>query len=390
MAFLHGNFDAWTGFARGQVWGQEGEEWAFGYPEESWDLLKEFYPLSAIEPLYRLPCPNEPQGYYTGTPFGVTDILPVESDVETMEKYKVLAFLGWNTAEPSQIDKLVKFIENGGTLLLGWPHLYTCVRRSDAFGNNPEILDNKYINALVGLEIQEFIKTEFENKTVTAGRVLLKGAVAVIQNADGIPIVVENKLGDGKVLFINIRAYPAEDSVKGLYTRLLNQLGHYMVELERERGWLSCSNEIGFTVYDHNVPGKLRTIYFINVDWWNDECIPSEAYLFWGDRDIKMDVTRGNINILTLSEKWAIWITDDETDVIDIQESENEVSIKLQGMGSTNVIIFSRESDNKKYELMLKCTEGNADVEPLKTCEYGWRVEVQLNGPLTMEISILQ
>jgi hypothetical protein len=319
----------------------------------------------------------------------VVDILPVEAGADIMEKYKILAFLGWNTAEPKQTVKLAGFVKNGAALLLGLPHLFTSVKRSEAMGTNPCVLGNENIRELIGAELCGFVETvNLDHDGITAGKILLESAVPIMENTEGIPLVIENKLGKGRVIFVNAKAYPAEKSVINLYENLLKQLGEEMLILEKDKGWLKCSNEVEFTAFDHNTAENLRTIYFMNVNWWTDESVSSEARLLWGERDIRLDVYRENINILNISDNWAIWTFDNETDVMDMQESGNELSIKLQGMGSTDVVIFNRELDNEKYDLTVKCREGYADLVPLRNDKSGWRVNMRLNGPLAMEISL--
>ena len=63
IAILQGRNDAWKCFGRNNAWGQEGEEWQFGPAEESFDLLKVFYPGSKLDAVYRFPCPKEQQGF---------------------------------------------------------------------------------------------------------------------------------------------------------------------------------------------------------------------------------------------------------------------------------------------------------------------------------------
>jgi hypothetical protein len=81
FAVLQGRWDGWGCFGRGPVWGQRGSEWAFGEPEKSFDLLNVFYPRSLLDSIYRSQCPRQPQGWYSGTPFGPVDLLPIEGEI---------------------------------------------------------------------------------------------------------------------------------------------------------------------------------------------------------------------------------------------------------------------------------------------------------------------
>ena len=80
MALLHGRHDGWHGFGSRQPWGWAGKDNSDA--ENSWKLLRVFYPLSRPgEALYIHGCPTDrPVGYYSGTPLGNVDVLPIECD----------------------------------------------------------------------------------------------------------------------------------------------------------------------------------------------------------------------------------------------------------------------------------------------------------------------
>jgi hypothetical protein len=247
----------------------------------------------------------------------------------------------------------------------------------------PEEQKNHILNLL--------FKPKFGASSITAGRILLDSAVPVIKNTEGIPLVIENKLGKGKVIFVNIKAYPAEKCVRDLYENLLKQLGEEMLVLEKDKGWLKCSNEVEFTAFNHNAVENLRTIYFMNVNWWTDGSISSEAHLLWGEREIKLDVYRENINILNISDNWAIWTFDNETEIIDIREQSNgkHAEIRLQGLGSVSFILFNKELDNKNNVLKLMCSGEDVAAIPLDNCGYGWKINLHLYGVAQIKIEFI-
>jgi hypothetical protein len=275
-------------------------------------------------------------------------------------------------------------------LLLGWPHLFTCTKRADAMGNNPQVLGNDLIRELIGAELDGFVETRINNRIIQAGNIQLKGAVIAAVSDDGIPIVVENSLGKGKVILVNSKSYPAEDSVKALYSGLLTQLGQQMLNLERSRGWLNGSDEIGFTVYDQVELHSLRTIYFLNVNWWADDEQPSEAKLLWGERSIPLDVIRGNLNLITLADNWGIWTQDNETDIIDMDETENGVIIKLQGQGNTVLTLLNKQFNTTKNLLYVKCDSQDVKAAQIKESKQGWEIQVKLNGPALLEVQLIE
>ena len=186
-AILHGANDAWVCFTRRNAWSQEGDEWRFDTPEESWDLIKVFYPDSLLDAIYRHPCPEEPQGYYTRTPYGTVDILPVEASGEIYKAYSHMAFLGYNTADGEQVDKLCDYVKNGGKLLLGWCHLFTDTDRQTAIRGSAHVIDAA---ELTGVILHGFSP---EKDGVSVGDITVTGGdVTVEEEKDGRPLVINN------------------------------------------------------------------------------------------------------------------------------------------------------------------------------------------------------
>ncbi|MCK4501725.1 MAG: hypothetical protein KAU22_01735, partial [Desulfuromonadales bacterium] len=125
VAILQGRNDAWKCFLRGNVWSGMGDQWKFGPAEESMDLINVFYPGSKLDAIYKFPCPNEPVGWYTSTPYGPIDLTPIEAGSEVLDSYKAVALLGWNTYKKEDFEKLLNYTKNGGKLLLTHAHINT-------------------------------------------------------------------------------------------------------------------------------------------------------------------------------------------------------------------------------------------------------------------------
>jgi hypothetical protein len=172
---------------------------------------------------------------------------------------------------------------------------------------------------LIGAELKGFVETDTEMGAVKVGDITLTGAEVELKSSDGVPLIIRNFIGNGEVTFVNIKAYPAEAGARNIYTEQLKRLGQYMVDIEKEKGWMKCSVEVGFTVYDNALNG-IRTIYFINMNWWAKGYITSKASLLWGDKIAELSVNRDVMNIINLSDNWAIQTSDNETDVIEINE----------------------------------------------------------------------
>lgn len=376
IAFIQGRFDGWTSFTQGNVWMQQGKEWEFSYPEKSWDMLKVFYPLSKLSSIYEYPCKNESNGLYSGTPYGNVDIIPVESDVELLNKYDAISFLGWNSALNSDIDKLYEYVRNGGRLLLGWPHLYATTKRGDTLKKDTVLVDKELIENLLGVQFNGFTDVKVDNYNLTFGKVELISATALKDGIDGIPSVIENKIGKGSVTFVNIKAYPSEEYANKLYEEVIRSFGEYSVMKEQNKGWMKCPEEVGFTVFDRE---HLRIIYILNINWWDEENTDREATLLWGNGQRQLNIGRDELNIVTLSENWAVWTNDNETDVMDIMEDEEDVNIGLQGIGEITITLLSKNSPNN---INVK------GVDIINKVENGmWKIKLSLEGKCELEIS---
>ncbi|MEG1649841.1 MAG: hypothetical protein RR277_08130, partial [Rikenellaceae bacterium] len=90
IAVLQGRNDAWKSFGRGSIWSQAGDSWKFNDAARSFDMLNIFYPDNEVNSC-------GPEGWFTSTPYGTVDILPIEAPQMVMDSYKLMVFLGWNS-----------------------------------------------------------------------------------------------------------------------------------------------------------------------------------------------------------------------------------------------------------------------------------------------------
>ncbi|WP_054027430.1 hypothetical protein [Bacillus sp. FJAT-28004] len=355
FGFLHGNNDAWVCFTRPNAWGQVGEKWKFDRMEESWDLLKTFFPDSVLSAIYRYPCENKPQGFYSRTPYGTVDILPIEAQPETYQKYKVLAFLGFNTATDQQFHKLLEFCYDGGTVILTWAHLFTTTDREEALNGTSGLIEKGLMEKVLG--IKEYIYPENVDNPKRIMDLTLQDTVTVVETHQGKPLIIQNTVGKGKVIFINSLHYPANPAIREEYQSVLKQTAEEACKDEYEKGYIVGDDTVNFTVFDRE--DGLRVIYLLNIDWWSDKEI-AKATLKWNNKTFEINVEREKINIITLSESVGILSRDFDTEVVSIQESMGEAIIRLQGYGTTSLEVLTKDKQEKTiqidgfYEMKLK------------------------------------
>ncbi len=342
-ALLHGADDAWVCFTRRNAWSQEGDAWQFDTPEESWDLLRVFYPDSVLDAIYRHPCPDEPQGYYTRTPYGTVDILPAEAAVEKYMRHSHLAFLGYNTAAEDQIEKLEEYVKNGGKLLLGWCHLLTDTDRETAIRGIPHPLDAR---RLTGLCLRSF------RQGADGGRYgdveQMAEHMEVLETREGVPFVIRRKLGKGQVYFVNAAEYPADQRVRDTYENLLRQFAEEAARENFHKGWMTGNDTVGTAVYDRE-DGQ-RVIYAVNTDWWSSPVRCAKGVLHLADREYEVDIPADRITQITINGETAAVVSDLETEVMEIRQTEKGCAVTVQGSSEARMTIYSSQGVSELTE----------------------------------------
>jgi len=318
VAVLQGRNDAWKSFGRDQVWSQKEEEWNFGPAEESFDLLKVFYPGNRLEPIYKFPAPKSPQGWYSSTPFGLIDLLPVEAPPEVLEKYKVVAFLGWNTYNDDDFRRLTGFVRTGKTLLLTGAHL------------NSELVHNKPVT---------FPKNDS----------IIKGLLG--ENYKSASQPYENKVGEGKVIFFPEKEYPVK-GFRDQYVQTLRKISIDAVSGESGKGWIENSPCIEFAAWDWK--DKIhRTIYLLNIDWWSDT-LSHSATLLLGAQRFQIDVRRNWLETITISDGIAIMPASITTEILAMETSGNKCMFTVQSTGKDMLKVFSENNSSIRTILIKK------------------------------------
>ena len=126
MAVLLGNDDGHPGIWNPYAWGQyeNGPEWETSDAERGWEL---FDTLFLREDIFHENvtgshnCSGNP-------PCGQVDVIPASAD---FSKHSVLLLIGYNRMDDTLYEKLIKFVENGGHLILWLSHFDNAERRGD-------------------------------------------------------------------------------------------------------------------------------------------------------------------------------------------------------------------------------------------------------------------
>ncbi len=297
IAVIQGRNDAWKSFGRGSLWSQKGDKWAFNKATESFDLLRVFYPGNNINAC-------GPEGWFTSTPYGTVDILPIEAPQDVMNSYKAMVFLGWNSFDADDFSRLRSYVFGGGTLILTAAHL-NAELQPDQPAQFPT--DDTVIREMLGEDYRSLTE-----KTV-------------------IP------LGLGKIVYFPEAAYPAEESLREQYEAEMRSVAAAAADEERAKGWVESSPSVGFTVWDG--AGR-RTIYLLNADWQSAEQ-SHEATFVYGEKKFPIDVRRYHIETIHCAEGLAVAPGSNTTDVLGITRTDGGWKLTMQNTEKDTIRCFS-------------------------------------------------
>ena len=283
LGFLYGRHDAITGGMSlnterpVRVWegfGPAAPSWEYGRPESGWLLMDAFLPGVWLCPVLRKE--SGLRRWFAGTPYGQVDVVPIEADAPRLSAYKLLVFPGWHTMEPEDMKKLISYVESGGTLVLGLPHLQSSADRTKILSSTDwPFVDPGLIERLCGIRIggpggaarngealgQTWDLQDSERGLLGVADILLRGA-EVVGRADGRTLVVENKLGKGRTLTFTAYEFFGHRGLETLARAWLEKLARELPSDIRLEGG---DGEVSFFVYPQ-ADGRNR-VYLINTDW---------------------------------------------------------------------------------------------------------------------------
>lgn len=288
FAFVSGNYDAWGGWGGSSVWNQFfREEWGHNEAEHSWRLLDEIGTKRQWNDIA-----NYGNNDLSAFPsYGTYDIIPAESTLDAMKKYKYLVFLGWNTMTDELMDKLIAYTENGGKLLMCASHLNYSSERTGKL----KLPSTDKLKKLFGIEFTgEVISTndgaKFEFDSYNDG-ILYPGSksmrcdpiysagylkyasfklcggrtTAYISSTfkrndeENFPLLIENKLGNGVASLVSSVNYPGHPALYPLYRALVREwISHSSRNCDIK---VIGSDRIRYSVYEGN------KMYLLNTDY---------------------------------------------------------------------------------------------------------------------------
>lgn len=299
VAIIQGRNCSWKSFGRSSMWAQDEKKWAFNKINESFDLLNIFYPENIIDA-------SGANGWFTSTPYGTVDILPIEASLEVMNKYKTLVFLGWNSYSADDVKRLNDFVKAGGKLILSSVHLNSNLQPHTA-ATFP--VDDTQIKELLG--------SNYKNLTSTT----------------------EIKKGAGQVIYFPQPYYPSQAELRQAYQSKIVELTQATTQDEYVNGWVKPIGKVGFTTWDS--PSK-RTLYLLNVMWESAET--QQAAVMIGDYQFTVDITKKQMATIHCNDQLAVMPLSNTTDVLRIVKYNKGWKVTIQSTEADTITIFNGRS----------------------------------------------
>lgn len=288
IGLVHGRFDGYSGL-RGDIWGQPG--WNTGEHEDSWELLKIFYPESWNVNSWK-EILDDRYSRFSGTPYGLVDIVPAMTPAKMLSRYRSLLFLGWNTMCNEQYLNLIKYVRKGGRLVMWASHLNRSANRNDIhvrhdfynngdfrnlFGVSVSIPRKKatqgktwnprayYVNRIKWVEpgICRFPvgKTYYNNYPHGGVESKLMKNVRVLAVTElGVPFVTERKLGRGYAVLVN----SCSPQGHGNFREFAEDIFHAVGRREQPDFRIQGNPKISYAVYG---AGQKQQLYALNTDY---------------------------------------------------------------------------------------------------------------------------
>ena len=354
--FLQGNCDLLIGgvqaephTARTKVWGAFGPEtdcWDFDTPESGWKLLDPYMPGVWLYPV--LQDRKKIRLFFTGSPNGQVDLLPVTASAETLLQYPVLILPGWNTMTREIYDNLCEYADRGGHLILCAAQCTEHVTRD--FLKDKE--DFAFINggdltALAGVKVSASDTVAeaacFDDETVSVAPgvklldTVLCGATVLAADRAGHPVIVEKRHTAGRVWLLCAGDYWGAEALDLLRPYLCKRI----VRENKQPVWLTGdTDDVDFYVFTREE--GLR-IVLLNTDW---TCGRNRKYVCVNTAGLRMEtwVTEGRAKHILAKDRFALSFEVPSAIIADFTVSGDRLSFTVGGEGPISAEIFTDAS----------------------------------------------
>lgn len=327
IAMMVGKYDGMDCFSTGMVYGQSGEEWKYAAPEDSWDMLKAFYPQAKIGAIYHFVqkggmdglrqkdkdflkawphlygnevLPEKSLGFYSATPYGMIDI--ISHDAKNLDDYKFIFMTGWNTCSDEQLIRLCAFMDNGGKVMMTKAHLYNSVDRREVLFGGAKVIESEWADKF--LSYQE----------------------------------------KGNLILFDMDGFPSQ--IKDEYLSALNTAGkEYGCQL------IEDVDHVCFAEYERNDGSSV--IYYTSIRWWDE--IDASFTLKLGGAKHKIIYSELALKLIAVSPDKTKAVLISDADVFSIDNN----GALIKGFGDVTITVFN----NEKRSSYTTCVDGEKYIE---------------------------
>lgn len=350
--FLHGNYDFLVGgtmagpyIHRPKFWGEFGPEtegWDLDTPEGGWKLIDSYLPGAHLCPIPQNA--DDIRIFYSGTPYGQVDLVPITSGVENLSQYELLYLPGWNTMTPALYEDLIAYVQQGG-------HLVLCAAQCTEHITRKFLLDKKdfrFINsgdlsALAGVKVSvpdgiintvHFADEDvYTNPGVPGLQTELCGGKAIAVDQDGNPVVVENRIGSGKVWMLTVGEYWGHDHLDALRRAICRKAA-----MEHPNGVsVVGSDEVEYHLFDCD---SYQRVVLLNTDWTCAGNI-KQVVLHSGAVHMPLSVTEGKMKQILLTKEFAVGFDVPGAIVDNLTVTQESASFTLEGFDTVAINLCS-------------------------------------------------
>ena len=389
-----GASDAHGTTAQTMVWRNFGEwtpAWRPSQAEYGMRHLDVFLPGVWLQTLVQ--SPGDVRRWYSGTPHGEIDFIPVDCDPGVLGEYSLAFMLGWNTADDAQYDRLKSYVEGGGRLFLSVPHLTRNEEReflwngleplklirdgdfADLFGvrvsgRGPAVgnvvaeggtRDNPLDGYAQSASFFRLPPVQPLHDPACLAEVTLAGAEVLARDAQtGKPVLVRRRLGQGEAYLLCTWAYPGNSWLKPLVSHILRALAetvptpvaledgtgdvYFTVRMESVRsgtGMVGPPSVPGQTPARRHQEDPGRQVYrvhLLNTDWTaagNEKA----CRLRLGENRVDVELAEGRLSEIMWSGLLAFLVEDPKVHVAGLARTADGYTASVHGYGRAEIAL---------------------------------------------------
>ncbi len=350
--FLHGNYDllvagtaAGPYIKRPKFWGEFGPEtegWDYDTPEAGWKLIHSYLPGAHLYPVPQ--DPDDIRIFFSGTPKGQVDLVPITIGAKKLSGYETLILPGWNTMTPELYEQLIEYVRGGGHLVLSAAQCSTHITRKFllekkdfAFYNGGDLSELAGVKVYEPEGIVNIVRFEDEELLTDPGvpglRTELAGATVLAADQDGNPVLVENRIGEGKVWMLTVGEYWGHDALESVRKAVCDRVAaEHPTEVS-----ISGSDEVE---YHHYRCDGFDRVVLLNTDWTSSDN-SKKITLSSGELRMPLAVREGRMRHVLIAGDTAVSFEAPPSIVDELKAADGKLTFRASGSGDVTVKLFS-------------------------------------------------